>query len=254
MKHLFSLANKTIVITGGNGHLGMGMARGLADFGGNVIITGRSINVKVPPSPELEGSIKYFCCDATDQEAFKRLLEEIGEVDVLINNAFREERQDPEVITKDSWEVGMTDILTQVFFCSQAVLPSMLKRGKGSIINISSIYGFLGTDQKVFNEVKSPSIFYSVAKGGMLQLTRRLATEYGSKGIRVNAISPGAFPKQKKGQVGRPGYIVNLSSKAPMQRTGSPEELAGAAVYLASDASSFVTGQNLVVDGGWSVW
>jgi gluconate 5-dehydrogenase len=88
----------------------------------------------------------------------------------------------------------------------------------------------------------------------VLQLTKRLATEYGSKGIRVNTISPGAFPKKKVDQPGRPGYINNLSSKSPMQRVGQPEEIAGAAVYLASNASSFVTGHNLVVDGGWSAW
>jgi len=148
----------------------------------------------------------------------------------------------------------MNNMLNHVFFCSQAVMPRMLSQGSGSIINISSIYGFLGTDQRVFSEVPSPSVFYSAAKGGVLQLTKRLATEYGSKGIRVNTISPGAFPKKKVGQPGRPGYINNLSSKSPMQRVGQPEEIAGAAVYLASNASSFVTGHNLVVDGGWSAW
>ena len=249
MKHLFSLTNKTAIITGGAGHLGLAMAKGLADFGANVIITGRS---KLNKS--FGKNIDYVSCDVTHRKEFQKVVSELDGVDILINNAFNEDRKKPEDISETDWVHAMNNMLNHVFYCSQTVIPGMISQGHGSIINISSIYGFLGTDQRVFNEVPSPSIFYSVAKGGVLQLTKRLATEYGSKGVRVNTISPGAFPKKKLDQPGRPGYIVNLSSKAPMQREGQPEELAGAAVYLSSDASSFVTGHNLVVDGGWSAW
>jgi gluconate 5-dehydrogenase len=129
-----------------------------------------------------------------------------------------------------------------------------LRQGTGSIINISSIYGLLGHDQSLYQEVKSSSIYYSVAKGGILQMTKRLATEYGSKGIRVNTISPGNFPKKTKGVPERPGYIIDLSKRTPMKRVGQPDEVAGAAVFLSSEASSYITGQNIVIDGGWSVW
>jgi len=244
----FSLSGKTAIITGGATHLGLAMASGLAEFGANVIAVGRSKDRVLP------NNIKYISCDVTDSLAFNEIVSKLDTIDILINNAFNEDRRRPEDITQNEWSYAMNHMLNHVFFCSQAVIPRMIDQGSGSIINISSIYGFLGTDQRVFNEVASPSVFYSVAKGGVLQMTKRLATEYGSKGIRVNTISPGAFPKKKPGQTGRPGYIVNLSSKVPMQRTGEPEEVAGAAVYLASDASSFVTGHNLVVDGGWSAW
>jgi gluconate 5-dehydrogenase len=249
MEHLFSLTNKTALITGGAGHLGLAMAKGLADFGANVTITGRS---KLNKS--FGKNINYVLCDVTNRKEFQKAVSELDTIDILINNAFNEDRKKPEEITEMDWVHAMNNMLNHVFYCSQAVIPRMLSQGSGSIINISSIYGFLGIDQRVFSEVPSPSVFYSAAKGGVLQLTKRLATEYGSKGIRVNTISPGAFPKKKVGQPGRPGYINNLSSKSPMQRVGQPEEIAGAAVYLASNASSFVTGHNLVVDGGWSAW
>jgi NAD(P)-dependent dehydrogenase (short-subunit alcohol dehydrogenase family) len=182
------------------------------------------------------------------------ILKNENTIDILINNAFNEDRKPIEDITKDEWDKGIDNILSHNFFCTQSVLPQMLRQGTGSIINISSIYGLLGHDQSLYQEVKSSSIYYSVAKGGILQMTKRLATEYGSKGIRVNTISPGNFPKKTKGVPERPGYIIDLSKRTPMKRVGQPDEVAGAAVFLSSEASSYITGQNIVIDGGWSVW
>ena len=129
----------------------------------------------------------------------------------------------------------------------------MFKAKKGSIINIASIYGFLGTDQRIFKPLgrKSP-LHYSVCKGGILQMTRFLATLWADKGIRVNAISPGHFPP-KRGP-NKPDYMHELKKRIPLGRIGQPDDLAGVTVFLASDASSYVTGQNLIVDGGWSAW
>ena len=207
---------------------------------------------------DFDGSLTFIRCDVTDSKQVKKRINDIlkneNTIDILINNAFNEDRKPIEDITKDEWDKGIDNILSHNFFCTQSVLPQMLRQGTGSIINISSIYGLLGHDQSLYQEVKSSSIYYSVAKGGILQMTKRLATEYGSKGIRVNTISPGNFPKKTKGLPERPGYIIDLSKRTPMKRVGQPDEVAGAAVFLSSEASSYITGQNIVIDGGWSVW
>ena len=254
-KNLFNLENKVAIVTGGYGHLGSSISKGLASFGAKVFIFGRNAD-KI--SISFDGDLNYIKCDVTDNKQLKSCIEKIfddeGNVDILVNNAFVEERKSIEEISKKEWNIGLDSILSQVFFTTLSVLDGMVENGSGSIINISSIYGFLGHDQSLYQEVKSSSIFYSVAKGGIIQMTKRLATEYASKGIRVNCISPGNFPKKTEGIPERPGYIVDLSKRTPMKRIGNPDEISGAAIFLASEASSYMTGQNVIVDGGWSIW
>ncbi len=263
-RDLFSLKDKTAIVTGAVGHLGSAISKALAAHGAKVVLLGRT-EEKLKEfieqnNPAFENNFEYKVCDVTNTPQFKQIVDEIitekGSIDILVNCAFNEQRKKPEDITPEDWREGMKNILDHVFFCSQAVIPQMLKQGKGgSIINIASIYGFLGIDQRAYQEVPSSTIFYSTAKGGIIQMTRRLATEYASKGIRFNSISPGFFPKPPQpGQPGRPGYVIGLAHKTPMQRIGSPDELAGTAVFLASEASSYITGQNIVVDGGFSAW
>lgn len=261
-RELFSLENKVAVVTGAVGHLGAAISKSLAAFGANVILIGRTEKHLIDFIKQYQKSFKnkfeYIVSDVTNETRFKEIVDDLvsrkGKVDILVNNAFNESRKKLEDITKKDWNDGMENILTHVFFCSQAVIPHMIKQGKGSIVNIASMYGFLGIDQRLYQEVASSTVFYSTAKGGILQMSKRFATEYASKGIRINAISPGNFPKKKPGVSERPGYVVGLSHRTPMQRVGHPDEIAGAAVFLASDASSFVTGQNIIVDGGWSAW
>ena len=253
-KNIFDLKDKVAIITGGYGHLGLSMSKALASFGAKVFVMGR----RGPKKIDFDGNLTFIRCDVTNPTQVKNRIYDILEnehtIDILVNNAFSEERKSIEDITKEEWDSGINNILSHSFFCTQSVIPQMLKQGSGSIINVSSIYGLLGHDQSLYQEVKSSSIFYSVAKGGILQMTKRLATEYGSKGIRVNTISPGNFPKKTPGVPERPGYIIDLSKRTPMKRVGQPDEVAGAAVFLSSEASSYVTGQNIVVDGGWSIW
>tara|TARA_B100001094_G_scaffold39039_1_gene33462 strand:+ start:794 stop:1591 length:798 start_codon:yes stop_codon:yes gene_type:complete len=253
--NIFNLKNRVSVVTGA-GHIGSEIAKALSDFGSCVFVLTRS-PVKYASLSKYK-NITLMECDVTDEikvyECIKEIRDSLVNIDILVNNAFSEKREDILKVTKQEWDSGLNTMLSHVFFCSQAVLPNMLERGSGSIINISSIYGVVGHDQSVFQEVKSSSIMYSVAKGGVLQLTKRLATEYASQGIRVNCVSPGHFPKKSPGSPDRPGYIVSLSERTPMKRVGQPHELPGAVVYLASDASSYTTGQNILVDGGWSVW
>ena len=154
-------------------------------------------------------------------------------------------------LTKEQWDQALEHTLTHYFTCTQSVSPIMLRAGNGSIINIASIYGFLGTDHRIFlNLDNNPPIHYAVSKGGVLQMTRYLATLWADKGIRVNAISPGYFPKKKPNIPERPDYIEEITKRTPMKRIGKPEDLMGSIIYLASDASVYVTGETIVVNGG----
>jgi gluconate 5-dehydrogenase len=127
--------------------------------------------------------------------------------------------------------------------------------GNGCVINIASIYGSIGIDQRAYKVVPSSTVFYCAAKAGVIQMTKELAVQYADKGVRINCISPGHFPKPPSDPTkGNPQYVDGLASMVPMRRVGCADEVAGAVVFLASNASSYVTGHNLVVDGGRTVW
>jgi gluconate 5-dehydrogenase len=258
---LFSLKDKAAIVTGAYGHLGSAISKALAAFDAHVVLVGRNeqrlkefVNQN---QSSFENRFEYFVCDVTHEEDFQKVVEKVvskhGTIDILVNNAYVKQNEEFEALTKEAWNHALEHTLTHYFTCIKAVSPTMLRAKNGSIINIASIYGSLGTDQRIFMPLgkKSP-IHYSVAKGGILQLTRYLATLWADKGIRVNAISPGHFPPKRPPE--RPDYMHELTKRIPMGRIGQPDDLAGAAVFLASDASSYITGQNIVVDGGWSVW
>ncbi len=262
-KNLFSLDKRIAIVTGGAGYLGSAISKGLASYGAKIILIGRTEekikNFIERNSPDFVKNLEYEICDVTNYERIKDIVAEInekyGSIDMLINCASNDKRKDFLELTKEEWDRGIDNTLAPVFNCSQAVIPHMIKKGSGSIINFASVLGFLGIDQRRYQEVPSSPVFYSAAKGAIINLTRRLATEYASEGIRVNSISPGFFPKPPmEGQPGKPNHIAGLNNAIPLQRIGSPDEIVGAAVFLASDASSYVTGQNIIVDGGFSAW
>jgi len=258
---LFSLEGKVAIVTGAYGHLGTSISKALAGFGANVILVGRNeqklkdfVNRN---QKSFKNRFEYFVCDVTHEDDFQNIVDKVvtnfGSVDILVNNAYKKQYEKFEELTKELWNHALEHTLTHYFTCIKAVSHTMLKAKKGSIINIASIYGFLGTDQRIFAPLgrKSP-IHYSVSKGGILQMTRYLATLWAEKNIRVNAISPGHFPPKRGPE--RPDYISALTDRIPLGRIGQPDDLAGVVVFLASDASSYITGQNVVVDGGWSIW
>lgn len=258
---LFSLKNKVAIVTGAAGHLGSAISSCLYEFGSTVILLGRTEktlkDLVNKHRPFLENKLEYFICDVTKNEDFKKIVEHIiskyGKVDILVNNAYGKQDLELNETTKELWNHGIEKALTHYFTCIKEVSPYLLEAQYGSIINIASIYGFLGTDQRVYSPLnKKTPPYYSVAKGGILQMTRYFATLWAEKGIRVNAISPGVFPPKRGPE--KPDYMYELTSRVPMGRVGQPDDLAGAVILLASDASSYITGQNIVVDGGWSVW
>lgn len=262
-RNLFSIDGKVAIVTGAYGHLGSAISKALASFGAHVILVGRN---EQKLNDFFEHNQAFFknkgecqVCDVTNEKEFKKIVEKVfshhGTIDILINNAYEKQNEKFEELTKSLWNHAIEHSLTQYLTCIQAVSPFMLKQHSGSIINIASLYAFLGCDQRIFLDLgNNPPIHYAVSKGGVLQMTRYLATYWAEKGIRVNAISPGYFPKKRSGIPERPDYIRQITQRTPMRRIGQPDDLAGAVIYLAADASSFVTGQNIIVDGGWSSW
>ena len=234
-KDLFSLNNKLAIVTGAHGWLGKGITKGLQEYGAEVIAIGRKE------------------CDVTDDKSFRKYINRFDTIDILVNNAMKKANESFETMTKEQWNAGIEGTLTHYFTCSQAVIPKM--KDGGSIINIASLYGFLGVDQRIYLDLgNNPAVHYAASKHGIIGLTRYIATYFGDKGIRCNALSPGYFPKKTPGVPERPDYISEMIKRTPMRRIGKPEDLIGATVFLASDASAYITGQNIIVDGGFSSW
>ena len=222
-----------------------------------------ALNIRIDLEPnDIEKQInnnklEYFVCDVTNDNEFKKIVENViskyGRIDLLVNNAYGKQDVEFKEITKKLWNQGLEISLNHYFTCIKEVSPYLLKAQNGSIINISSIYGTLGTDQRVYAPLdKITPPYYSVAKGGILQMTKYFSTLWAKNGIRVNAISPGVFPPKRGSE--RLDYMHELTSRVPMGRIGQPKDLEGVVILLASDASSYITGQNIIVDGGWSVW
>ena len=260
-RDLFSLEGRVVIITGGAGHLGSAMSKGLASFGARVIAVGRTeatfqgLREFKPEHPA--GRIDCVACDVRDAEAFAGVADRVwqghGRLDALINNAASGGREKWEDCTAEAWRAGLEGTLDQVFTCTKAVSSYMLKARQGVIVNTASLWSFLAPNPKMYLDLNIQAPAHTLAaKGAVLQLTRYLAAVWAPLGIRVNALTPGWFPKKRGPE--RPDYMREITSRVPMDRVGVPSDLVGAIVFLVSDASSYMTGQNLVVDGGYSIW
>lgn len=255
----FDLNGKVILITGGYGYLGTAISESLVHHGAKVYVLGRSrdkFQTAFTTLIESGKNIKFIECDiassASIQSAFENVAQLESGIDVLINNAFFLQGQDPFSMTDDQWAKGIDGSLNSVFRAIREVLPYMRKSGGGRIINVSSMYGIVAPDFSVYDEHKSMlnPPHYGAAKAGIIQMTKYYASLLGKEGITVNTVSPGPFPSTKVQE--QIGFIQKLSERTCLGRIGKPEELAGIFIYLASDASSFTTGQNFVIDGGWT--
>lgn len=266
MIELFSLKNKTALVTGACGLIGKEHCKALAEAGANVIVLDLNETQATELAENLGPQHIGIQCDVTRGDSLKqtrdKILEHYGSIDILVNNAaindmfenpaMAAEQSKFENYPLDMWQKSLDVNVTGVFLCSQIFGTVMAKQKKGSIINIASTYGIVGPDQSIYKNEKGEQNFYKspaypATKGAVVNFTRFLAASWGRDGVRVNTLSPGGV---ENGQ--DEFFIKNYSNKTALGRMAVPGDYKGAIVYLASDASAYVTGANLIVDGGWT--
>jgi gluconate 5-dehydrogenase len=254
---MIAVKNKVILVTGGYGYLGRSICNGLSLAGAKVYVLGRSKEKFLNAFPGDNSKIEFSNCDVSDSESIRKSLklifEKEGKIDVLINNAFFVTGNDPLSISDEDWNNSLDGVLGSIYKAIKYVVPFMKEKKNGRIINVGSMYGMVSPDFSVYNEnegfINPPH--YGAGKAGVIQLTKYFAQYLGKYDITVNSVSPGPFPSQDV--QGQSSFINKLASKTALGRIGQPDELVGAFVFLASDSSSYITGHNLVVDGGWTI-
>ena len=254
VKQLFDLTGRVAIVTGGSIGLGRQMAEGLAEMGANLVLCARKEERCHQAAEELQQlGIKAIAlaCDvkspASIQEMVDATLSQFGRIDVLINNAGISWGAPVEEMRLEDWNKVLETNLTGTFLCAQAVGKAMIRQGRGKIINVASVAGLGGAPPEL------PAIGYHASKGGVISFTKDLACKWAHHNIQVNAIAPGWFPTHMSNRV-LEHHTELFLSHIPLRRFGNEHDLKGAAVFLASDASSYVTGHVLVVDGGQSAW
>lgn len=260
IQQLFDLTEKVAVVTGGAGWLGSAMCRALAEAGARVVVTSRSVERAEEFAAALPGDthhlgVKLDLNKADDVEScVPKILKVTGKIDILVNNGIQLTAGTIDTLEPEDWAQSLLTGVTGPFFLSRVVYNHLKERdAPGSIINIASMYGVVGSYPHVYDEIDflSPANYHAT-KGGLVHLTRHLAVYWAEDNVRVNAISPGPFPKPAVQESKE--FMRRLNEKTPLGRVGANWELKGAVLFLASDASSFMTGHNLVVDGGWTAW
>jgi 2-dehydro-3-deoxy-D-gluconate 5-dehydrogenase len=243
----FDLRGKAALVTGGNGGIGLGMARALAQAGATLAIAGRDAGKNAAAAREL-GALE-LACDLTQETACRAMVDEaarrLGRLDILVNNAGTNIRKAPQDYSLDEWQLVLATNLTSAFVASQAAYPHLKRAGGGKIVNVGSMMSIFGA---------SFAAPYGASKGGIVQLTKSLAAAWAKDNIQVNAVLPGwidtALTRRAREEVS--GLHERVLARTPAGRWGRPEDLGGVAVFLASPASDFITGTALAVDGGYS--
>jgi 2-dehydro-3-deoxy-D-gluconate 5-dehydrogenase len=245
----FDLTGKVAIVTGGNGGIGYGIARGLAEAGATIVVAARDPGKNAQAAAALrETGVKAMSVvadvrdEASVQAMVQAAVDAFGRVDILVNNAGINIRKAPQDYTLEEWQQVMSTNLTGVFLCSRAVYPFMVKAGGGKVINIGSMTSIFGSNV---------SAAYAATKGGVVQFTKSLAIFWAKDNIQVNAILPGWIHTDLTASASSERYHF-IRSRIPHGRWGEPDELAGAAVFLAGRASDYVTGIALPVDGGYA--
>ena len=249
---LFDLTGKEAVVTGGNGGIGLGIAMGLAGAGANIVIAARSVEKTAQALENIRAlgvEAHGITVDVTQEPAIQRIvtstIDHMGRLDILVNNSGIAVRAQPQELTAAQWDSVVDVNLRAAFLASKAAYAQMVKAGGGKVINVGSMYSIFGSDWG------AP---YAASKGGLVQLTKSLAVAWAKDNIQVNAVLPGWIVTDlTRGiQDADPNRYDNISRRIPTGRWGEPSELAGAAVFLASTASDYVTGATLAIDGGYS--
>jgi 2-dehydro-3-deoxy-D-gluconate 5-dehydrogenase len=246
---LFDLEGRVAVVTGGNGGIGLGMARGLALAGASVVVAARNAEKADTAIEALGGKGVFVALDVANEGSCRTLIEQtaerFGRLDILVNNAGTSIRKPPESYTAEEWHIVLDTNLTGAFLCSQAAHPVMKRGGGGKIINIGSMFALFGS------AYAAP---YAASKGALVQLTKSLAAAWAVDNIQVNAVLPGwidtELTRDARRQVA--GLHERVLARTPAGRWGMPEDLTGIAIFLAARASDFITGAAIPVDGGFS--
>ena len=261
--NLFSLKDKVALVIGGSGFLGKEISAALAELGADIIIASRNfeknsmfVDLLGQKFPEI--NVISIHVDITNDNSIEKLLKEITlrfptGIDILVNCGWSGKKNNFTSITIEDWSQDLEVCLTGVFRTIKAFLP-LLALKQGNILNIASMYGHVAPDYRLYDDYRyanPPS--YGAAKAGIIQLTKYLSSFLSVQKIRVNCIIPGPFPFATT-KLENPEFIEKLSRKNPLNRVGIPYEIKGAAALLCSNAGSYMTGQNICVDGGWSVW
>ena len=257
VQKLFDLNGKTCLITGASGYLGGAMAQALAEAGSRVVVTSRELDRAVEIARQLPdpndvnhlGAVLDHMDVAELDQRFQTISEQAGCIDVLVNNGHEHCPNDWTDISGEQF-TRMLANATGYFLLSRLVHQQSVNSGQpASIIMLGSMYGLVSSNPDAYRNIcPANSVAYQTLKGGILQQTRHLAVNWAENAVRVNSLTPGPFPAESA----NPEMVERLKGYSPMRRMGYPAELKGAVVFLASEASSYMTGQNLVIDGGWT--
>jgi len=271
IQHSFNLQGKVAIVTGGAGLLGREYVRALLEHGANVLVA----DIVAFPLSSIanldidERQLVDLQMNITDKASVEAMvnaaLDQWGKVDILVNNAAIDPKFDADVTDRqantfedyplDLWNQSLAVNLTGAFLCAQAVGKIMVKQDYGVIVNIASTYGLVGPDQRLYKSEGEEEqrlfkpVSYCVTKGGIIQLTRYLATYWAGRNIRVNTLTPGGVYNKQGDE-----FVKRYAARTPLGRMADKSELCAALLFLVSDASSYMTGANLVVDGGWTAW
>ena len=258
---IFDLKGKVALVVGGAGYLGLPTSRGLAKHGAHVIIADvreeAAENARALLTEE-NLSVEAIQLNIGDEDAVKKSIDAIVDagksLDIVINATAFSTGKPMEEMSMEDWEKGLRISLSGAFVLSREAGRVMAAQGSGSIIQFASMYGKVSPDPRAYGADRNVNpVDYGAAKAGILQMVRYQAVMMAPKGVRVNAIVPGPFPNPAR-DGSDPLFMKNLSDRVPMNRVGTAEEIVGAVILLASDASSFMTGTEIVVDGGWTAW
>ncbi len=258
MNSIFSIKDKVILITGATGYLGSKMVEHLSLAGAKVIVLSTDIKKSFELCNKLEISKEQaFEIDVSDEKSvlntFEKIFKKFNKIDVLINNAHFGVTKKFSEYSKDDWHKSLDGTVISVDTTTQAVVPYMKRNLSSRIINISSMYGIVSPDPSIYasEEMINP-LSYGVGKAGVIQYTKYAAMKLASYDINVNTVSYGPFPNVNF--VKDKNFLKNLENKTFLKRVGKPEEVTSAIYFLSLDESSYITGQNIIVDGGWTSW
>ncbi|MGN6268233.1 MAG: SDR family NAD(P)-dependent oxidoreductase [Ginsengibacter sp.] len=260
---LFDLSNKIAIVTGGTGLFGKPISTSLAEAGAHVIIASRNLEKCQIVAEELKSAgykASGAFLDLSDEKSIddlvKSIIKQYQQIDILVNNSVsRDGYKKLEETTKADWEQAQQINSTGLMLINKAVIQYMITQRSGSIINIGSIQGAVGPNFEVYGSTGMTSpLNYTYDKWGMVGLTKWMANYYGKYNIRVNCISPGGYGPGIEASFGENEFTHNYKKLTPLGRFATDDDIKGAIVFLASDASSYVTGHNLLVDGGWTSW